>query len=432
MINRLFKNELLTLLTQEQTHESFFENEVHGYAPEPQLPEEARQHLARWNIPEQGFRNYWYPVMLASELGKRPIKRRLLGEDIAFWRDGGKVNAIADRCPHRGASISRGHIRFPGSGTVSCPYHGWTFDGQGQLRACIQEGPNSLMAGKVKTKSYPVEERLGVVWAWIGDLEPVSIEEDLPLAMKVPGIVSLVHFTKVWTTNWSLLFDNFIDGLHAPYLHRLSPQFLLRRLQYRVVDGKPRFQFVEHDGKALEASHVRAKNTEGLVFQMEFPGLGKFPVNNWWRFRSPKTKPKTNFMPGVAAGSFLHVLPCYVHTVHKTLYFTQYIIPIDRFHLYNMCAITGDLKGLDKMWWKYYYKIFSITHDRLFIGQDHRVLRYSRFGPEHLSPLDQDVVYWRKFAARNARGHVMNQKPHGSEVKFPDESPEFNTLREVL
>ena len=432
MKNPLFKNRLLTLLTQEQTHESFFEKEVHGHAAEPQLPEAAREHLARWQIPEQGFRNYWYPVMLASDLGKRPIRRRLLGEDIAFWRDGGKVNAIADRCPHRGASISEGHIRFPGSGTVSCPYHGWTFDGQGQLRACIQEGPNSLMAGKIKTKSYPVEERLGVVWAWIGDMEPVSIEEDLPLAMKVPGIVSLVHFTKVWTTNWAFLFDNFIDGLHAPYLHRLSPQFLLRRLQYRVVDGKPRFQFVEHDGKALEASHVRAKNTEGLVFQMEFPGLGKFPVNNWWRFRSPKTKPKTNFMPGVAPGSFLHVLPCYVHTVHKTLYFTQYIIPIDRFHLYNMCAITGDLKGLDKMWWKYYFKIFSITHDRLFIGQDHRVLRYSRFGPEHLSPLDQDVIYWRKFAARNARGHMKNQKPSGSEAKFPDESAEFNTLREVL
>jgi phenylpropionate dioxygenase-like ring-hydroxylating dioxygenase large terminal subunit len=431
-MNRLFKNELFTLLTQEQTHESFFEKEVHGQTAEPQLPEEARQHLARWHIPEQGFRNYWYPVMLASELGKRPVRRRLLGEDIAFWRDGGKVHGIADRCPHRGASISRGHIRFPGSGTVSCPYHGWTFDGQGQLRACIQEGANSVMPGKVKTKSYPVEERLGVVWAWIGDMEPVAIEEDLPIAMKVPGVANLVHFTKVWTTNWAFLFDNFIDGLHAPYLHRLAPQFLLRRLQYRVVDGKPRFQFVEHDGKALEASHVRAKSTEGLIFQMEFPGLGKFPVNNWWRFRSPKTKPMTNFIPDVAPGSFLHVLPSYVHTVHKTLYFTQYIIPIDRFHLYNMCAITGELKGFDKLWWQAYFKIFSITHDRLFIGQDHRVLRYSRFGPERLSPLDQDVIYWRKFAVRNARGYMKNQKSTGDPMVFPDDGAEFNTLREAL
>ena len=144
-LRQLFKNELFTLLTQGETHESLFEKEIHGRAPEPPLPEEARRHLERWNIPEQGFRNYWYPVMLSSQLKKRPVKRRLLGEDIVFWRDGGKVHALADRCPHRGASLSRGHIRFPGSGTITCPYHGWTYDGTGQLRACIQEGPLSVM-----------------------------------------------------------------------------------------------------------------------------------------------------------------------------------------------------------------------------------------------------------------------------------------------
>jgi phenylpropionate dioxygenase-like ring-hydroxylating dioxygenase large terminal subunit len=267
---------------------------------------------------------------------------------------------------------------------------------------------------------------------WIGDIDPVPVEEDLPVAMKVPGVTSLIHFTKVWTTNWALLFDNFIDGLHAPYLHRLSPQFLLRRLQYRVVDGKPNFQFVEHDKKILEASHVRAKSAEGLVYQMDFPGLGKFPTNNWWRIRSPKTKPKTNFIANTAPGSFLHVLPSYVHTVHKTLYFTQFIIPIDRFHLYNMCALTGDFKGWYKMAWKFYYNIFSITHDRMFIGQDHRVLRNSTFGPEHLSPLDQDVIYWRKFATRNARGYMKNQRADEGDKLSQSENAPFNTLREAF
>ena len=241
-LRQLFKNEFLTLLTQGDSHEAFFEREIHGHAPEPPLPEEARRHLERWHMPEQGFRNYWYPVMLSRQLKKRPVKRRLLGEDIAFWRDGGKVNAIADRCPHRGASISRGHIRFPGSGTITCPYHGWTYDGTGQLRACIQEGPHSVMPSKVKTKAYPVEERLNVIWVWIGDMEAVPIEEDLPVAMKIPGVVNLIHFTKVWNNNWSLLFDNFIDGLHAPYLHRLSPQFLLRKLAFRALDGRPHYR----------------------------------------------------------------------------------------------------------------------------------------------------------------------------------------------
>ena len=68
-LRQLFKNEFLTLLTQGDSHEAFFEREIHGHAPEPPLPEEARRHLERWHMPEQGFRNYWYPVMLSRQAG---------------------------------------------------------------------------------------------------------------------------------------------------------------------------------------------------------------------------------------------------------------------------------------------------------------------------------------------------------------------------
>jgi phenylpropionate dioxygenase-like ring-hydroxylating dioxygenase large terminal subunit len=154
-------------------------------------------------------------VIRSRDLTSRPLKRRLLGEDIVFWRDGGRAHAIAERCPHRGASLANGHCRFPGSGTLSCPYHGWTFNGSGELVACIQEGPDSVMPGRVRAKAYPVEERASVVWVWIGDTEPVPIDEDLPACMKLPGAVNLVHFTPVWRTNWAFLFDNFLDRLHS-------------------------------------------------------------------------------------------------------------------------------------------------------------------------------------------------------------------------
>ena len=412
-LRSLYKNQFFTLLTQGETHESLFEKEIHGQALQPPLPEEARRHLEKWRMPEKGFRNYWYPVILSRHLSKRPVRRRLLGEDIVFWRDGGKVHALEDRCPHRGARLSQGHLRFPGSGTISCPYHGWTFDGSGQLRACIQEGANSVMPPKVKMKSYPVEDRVGVVWVWVGDTAPVPIEEDLPIAMNVPGVVNMVHFTKVWNTNWSLLYDNFIDGLHAPYLHRLSPQHFFRKLAFRAVDGKPNFNFVEHDDKILELAHTRVAQrptrTEGLVYDVEFPGLGKFPRTRWWRFRGPKRSPKENFVPGIPPGSFLLGLPGYIHTVHKDLYFTQFIIPVDRYHLYSMCALTGPIHGLRKLAWRFYYRIFSVTHDQIFIGQDHRLLRYSTFGLDRLSPMDEDIVYWRKFGVGNARGY-LNEK----------------------
>jgi hypothetical protein len=85
-----------------------------------------------------------------------------------------------------------------------------------------------------------------------------------------------------------------------------------------------------------------------------------------------------------------------------------------------------------KLAWRLYYNMFSITHDQIFIGQDQRVLRYSTFGPERLSPMDQDVVYWRKFAARNARGHMKIPRSGENAAAFPDDGEEYNTLREVL
>lgn len=402
-LRRLWRNEVSTLLTQAGSHEALFQREINGHPPGGALSPEAQDYFRRTKLPELGFRNYWYPVMHSRQLTDRPVKRRLLGEDIAFWRDGGKAYAIADRCPHRGASLADGHVRFPGSGTISCPYHGWTFDGTGQLRGCIQEGPRSVMPGKVRTQAYPVEDRLGVVWVWIGDLEPVPLEEDLPVAMAVPGVTNFIHFTKVWRTSWAMLFDNFVDGLHAPYLHRTSPQFLLYRLFFRTAGREPGFDAVEHDGKILEA-FFPPPGGKG-VDEVRLPGLGKFPRHKWWRRLPPRHGPAENFVPGFRPNSFLHGLPSYIHTVHEEQYFTQFIIPIDRDHLYSMCAMTGIYSTRDRLYWALYHHVYQRTHDTLFIEQDHRVLRNAKMGRERLSPWDQDVIRWRKFAVENARGY---------------------------
>jgi len=200
------------------------------------------------------------------------------------------------------------------------------------------------------------------------------------------------------------LFDNFIDGLHAPYLHRASPQFLLRKLPWRTVGVDPHFEGIEHDGKILEAAHER-KPGQQPVDQVNFPGLGKFPRHKWWRRLGTRRTPTENFVPGFRPRSFLHGLPSYIHTVHEDQYFTQFIIPIDRDHLYNMCAMTGKHSVVSRLQWRLYYPIYTITHDTLFVGQDHRVLRNTRPGRERLSPWDQDIVRWRKFAVLNARGY---------------------------
>ena len=97
---------------------------------------------------------------------------RFCGEEIVLQCDGnGKAHGLHNHCPHRGVRLSKGKQWRPN--TISCPYHGWTFDLEtGDLVAVITNGPDSRIYGKAAVKTYPVEECIGLIWAYIGDGEP--------------------------------------------------------------------------------------------------------------------------------------------------------------------------------------------------------------------------------------------------------------------
>ena len=52
-------------------------------------------------VPELGYRNYWYPAIQAGRLGKKPQHIKLLGDDVVLFRDltSRTAYAMADRCP---------------------------------------------------------------------------------------------------------------------------------------------------------------------------------------------------------------------------------------------------------------------------------------------------------------------------------------------
>ena len=94
----------------------------------------------RYEAADTGFRHYWYPVLESRLLKKRPKAIKVLGEKIVLMRDGDKVRALHDRCPHRGVPLSAGRREFPG--TISCIYHGWTYKlATGELVAALTDGP---------------------------------------------------------------------------------------------------------------------------------------------------------------------------------------------------------------------------------------------------------------------------------------------------
>ena len=161
--------------TEPRQREEVAENGSNGIIPS--LTGDIR-HL----IPRLGLRNYWYPAIPARRVGSRnPIQVKMLGDVICFFRgESGKVAAISDVCPHRGALISEGTCHF--KGTVSCPYHGWVFNEQGKNVAVLGEGPKSSVSGKIGTEArvYSTQELKGVVFIWMGDEAPAPIEEDVP------------------------------------------------------------------------------------------------------------------------------------------------------------------------------------------------------------------------------------------------------------
>ncbi len=127
--------------------------------------ENARQPAAsdlRDRLPETGLREYWYPAIAARKVGKRkPRELKLLDAELVLFRDReGEVAALQNACPHRGMPLALGDCHF--AGTVSCPYHGWTFDHTGECLAVLGEGPDSAIAGKRDARarlSHPNPQR---------------------------------------------------------------------------------------------------------------------------------------------------------------------------------------------------------------------------------------------------------------------------------
>ena len=121
--------------------------------------------------------NFWYPICKSDELSnEEPLQSKLLGMSYVAFRDSdGAPHVLADTCVHRGGSLSMGKVI---DDCVACPYHGWRFGGDGKCKLVPLLGPDVSPPARAKVDSYPVEERYGIVFAFLGDL---SEEERPPL-----------------------------------------------------------------------------------------------------------------------------------------------------------------------------------------------------------------------------------------------------------
>ena len=361
---------------------------------------------ARFDIPTLGFADYWYPVILASELGRKPKAVRLLGRDIVLFRDGTKLFALQDRCPHRGVRLSLGQCQYPGSGTISCPYHGWTFDGgTGNLVAALMEGPESPIVRKVGVPTCPVQEHAGLIWLWPGSMTPSDLVDDVPEWIGRQDQFFSISMHTDYRCNWRWLVDNWPQDHHAQYVHRNAPELVFQpQLPYALtLDPKP-----------IDGNKGLAIKRSGGMNKADYPGLGVFPKPEWWRFMKPTGRGNTSGFENSKAHKVYGIknqselwLPglTVVGRLSGEYSLIQWAVPVDaettRCFNINCWRRTSRARELYER--AHYYLFRRWVHDRMFSDQDKALVESIVPGQERLSRTDVGVIAWRKFAGTHAR-----------------------------
>ncbi|MEJ1975821.1 MAG: Rieske 2Fe-2S domain-containing protein [Acetobacteraceae bacterium] len=367
---------------------------------------EPADQYAHFDLPAKGFRNYWYPVMMASRLRRKPRAVRILGEDIVLFRDGGAVHALHDRCPHRGAKLSAGKCQFAGSGTISCPYHGWTFKGgTGECVAAIMEGPDSKVPGAVRVRPYPAVEHSGMIWLFIGDIETVPFEEDvLDMIIDKTQFFTITSVTD-YACNWRLLTDNWTNEHHGPYVHGNSPELVFQPLPpFNLV-----LSIVDHgNGRSIGGAR------HGRHHQGRIPRPGQLsPQRLAPRAQADRPRQPRELGP-VGGGARIRRAdpqhgPASRHGRRRAAQrrlFPRAMGGPDRRKSHALFNINCFRRRGTKraLYDRIHYAVWrGWAHDWIFSGEDKTVVESVVAGRERLSKTDIGVIGWRKFASANAR-----------------------------
>lgn len=361
---------------------------------------EGRGDWSKWpayDAADDGLRDYWYPVQWSASVTHRPTSVRVCATNIMLMRDEhGTVHALGDRCPHRGVPLSLGRSEFPG--TVSCPYHGWTYRlTDGELVAVITDGPDSPICGKARVPHFPTAEHLGLVWVFVGDREPHPLIEQLPEELVEPPPMGIGGRIDDRTGDWRLFAENGFDEGHAKYLHRHS--------YWRLFKVMPTWNkiHIERHGRWI----YRAEDERH--WDADFPGLGRWTNDRWWKRRPPNTQGKFLGNTGGAkhndpyiesrnfAGFASLALPGMLRIAYPQFIHYEFYVPIEAGRTRYVGVMVQFKSGLSRTGFfvKYLGGIRWLFHGN-FSDQDHWMVSSTSAPPERLYRPDISLLEWRR------------------------------------
>jgi phenylpropionate dioxygenase-like ring-hydroxylating dioxygenase large terminal subunit len=220
------------------------------------------------------IKDQWYPVLESRALRRKPVPVERLGERLVLWRDeAGAAVCLRDRCPHRGAALSRGRIV---DGEIECPYHGFRFAAQGQCTLLPVCGAGARIPHGLDCAGYAVREQHGLIWIYWSASQPTTEPpwlDGVPDDWRGTAVTTLevpVHYTR--------FVENLFDLYHFPFVHR--------SLSFGLVGKRIDPINVDVDGERI---HMRAtlvpdedkRREVAFTFdvQVRAPGLARIEIN---------------------------------------------------------------------------------------------------------------------------------------------------------
>ena len=183
------------------------------------------------------MRRYWQPIAGRAELenGHNTKAIRLLGEDLVLFKDrSGNLGLVDWACAHRRMNLLFG---IPEENGLRCAYHGWLYEPSGQCIETPAEAPDSTFKDRVRIKAYPVQEKGGLVFAYLGPAP----------APLIPNWGPWVEENVLWDIGWAVvpcnwlqIMENSLDPVHTEWLHRVFSHYAMEQ-QGQLDEDNPNY-----------------------------------------------------------------------------------------------------------------------------------------------------------------------------------------------
>ena len=326
---------------------------------------------------------HWYVAALSSQVtSKRPHAAVIMEEALVLFRDqNGRASALLDRCLHRNAPLSKGALF---DGCIGCPYHGWTYNGRGDLVIVPSENQKPAPHPGMAVERFPTIEQDGLVWVYMGTRE--RADERWPFRFPHAG-------EKGWSSYFMRtefdgdvtdLVENFMDVPHTEFVH--AGWFR------RATNAKPVEVVVERTADAVHVEYFKPDDSIGFA--------------NW--LLNPDRKPMTHtdrfFMPNVTRVD-------YMWGERRGFVITSQITPVGPRKALVYTAITFRFGVFNRL-----ARLLLPAYTRTVIRQDVEIMQLqtanlARFAGRAFHGTAADAIHraiesLRDFALGGERGHV--------------------------